>query len=248
MKNNIQEWLKDSSVRAAVVASVFAVIISLIATSAYFTAKSLDNTISVTGSARKAVVSDSAKLTLTLRRVSSFTNLTQGYKSMAGDTEVVSVFITKAGFKKEDITITPPSADQIYDNSSRAPEDRQYDVREVIEVHSTDIAQIEALSKSITNVSVQGLIVEIRPVEYLYTKLSDIRAELFAEAIKDARVRAEAIASTSGGKVGKIKSAATGVVQVLPPQSADVTDYGAFDTSTLNKEVMVTARASFNLK
>jgi hypothetical protein len=92
------------------------------------------------------------------------------------------------------------------------------------------------------------LVVEVQPVQYLYTKLADIRSNLFAEAIKDARVRAEAIASTSGGKVGKIKSAATGVVQVLPPQSSDVTDYGTFDTSTMNKEVMVTARATFNLR
>lgn len=248
MNNSIKEWFKDSAVRGAFVASIFAVIIALIGVSAFFSAKSLDNSISVTGSARQAVVSDSSKLTLTLRRAASFTTLTQGYRDMAVDTAYVKDFILKAGFTEADITITPPSADQIYDNTSRSPEQRQYDVREMIDIRSADIKKIESLSKTITSVERVGLVVEVRPIEYLYTKLADIRVALFAEAIKDARVRAEAIAVTSGGKVGKIKAAATGVVQVLPPQSSDVTDYGTFDTSTMNKEVMVTTRATFNLR
>lgn len=248
MNNSIKEWFKDSAVRGAFVASVFAVIITIIGVSAFFSAKSLDNSISVTGSARQAVTSDSAKLTLTLRRASSFTTLTQGYKDVATDTAAVRDFILKAGFTDADITITPPSADQIYDNTSRTPDQRQYDVREIVDIRSADIKKIEALSKTVTSIERAGLVVEVRPVEYLYTKLADIRVQLFAEAIKDARVRAEAIASTSGGKVGKIKTAATGVVQVLPPQSSDVTDYGTFDTTTMEKEVMVTARATFNLR
>jgi len=246
--NNIKEWSKDSAVRGAFVASIFAVIITVIAIGAFFSAKNLDNTISVTGSARRAVVSDSAKLSLTIRRTASFATVAQGYKDIAQDAFLIKDFILKAGFTDSDITITPPSADQIYDNTSRTPEERQYDIREMIDVRSVDIKKIEDLSKTITNVARSGLVVEVRPVEYLYTKLADVRVELFAEAIKDARVRAEAIATTSGGKVGKIKSAATGVVQVLPPQSSDVTDYGAFDTTTLNKEVMVTTRATFNLR
>lgn len=248
MQNNTQEWFKDSAVRGALVASIFAVIISLIGVSAFFSAKSLDNSISVTGSARRAVVSDSAKFTLTLLRVASFTTLTDGYRDVSANTQVLKDAIIRAGFTEADITITLPSASQIYDNTGRTPEQRQYDIRETIEVSSTDIKKIENLSKSITNVSLPGLVLEIRPIEYLYTKLADIRVELFAEAIKDARVRAEALAKTSGGEVGKIKTAATGVVQVLPPQSSDVTDYGTFDTSTMNKEVMVTTRATFNLR
>lgn len=248
MKTTIQEWFKDSAVRGAFVASVCAIIITLIATTAFFAAKGLDNTIAVTGSARRAVVADTSKLSITLRRVSSFTSLSSGYKDMYANTDIVKAFILKAGFTEADLSITPPSADQIYDNNTRAPEDRNFDIREYIDVRSADIKKIEALSRSITSISLPGLIVEVRPVEYMYTKLADIRGDLFAEAIKDAKVRAEAIASTSGRKVGKIKTAATGVVQILTPQSVEVSDYGTVDTTSINKEVMVTARATFNLK
>lgn len=247
-KTQSKAWLLDSAVRGAVIASLFALLISLIATQAFFASKQLENSISVTGSARKSVVADTAKLSITLRRTASFNTLSGSYRTMNTNTETVKAFILKAGFIETDVSITPPSADQIYDNNSRPAEDRQFDVRQYVDIRSNDIAKIEALSRSITNISEAGLIVEVRPVEYTYTKLADIRGELFAEAIKDARVRAEAIASTSGGKVGKIKSAATGVVQVLTPQSVEVSDYGTVDTSSINKEVMVTARASFYLK
>lgn len=247
-KQNIKTWLLDSAVRGAIIASVFALIISLIGVTAFFRAKTLDNSISVTGSARKSVVADTAKLSITMRRTGTFSTLSSSYRSMNINTEVVKAFIAKAGFSDTDVSITPPSADQIYDNNYRPAEDRQFDVRQYIDIRSNDIAKIEALSRSITSVEQAGLIIEVRPVEYMYTKLGEIRGDLFAEAIKDARVRAEAIASTSGGKVGKIKSAATGVVQVLTPQSVEVSDYGTVDTSSINKEVMVTARASFYIK
>jgi len=37
-------------------------------------------------------------------------------------------------------------------------------------------------------------------------------------------------------------------VQVLSPNSIEVSDYGSYDTQTIQKEVMVTARAVFLLK
>lgn len=243
-----KEWLKDSAVRAAVVVSVIALVISLLAVSTFFSAKGMDNTISVTGSARRAVVADTAKLSITLRRTASFNRVSTGYKNINADTSVIKESILSEGFAESDISVTPPSADQIYDNSNPSPEDRNFDVRVYIEVRSTDLAKVEALSKSITTVDLDGLIVEVRPVEYMYTKLADIRGELFSEAIKDAKVRAEAIASVSNRRVGKVKTAATGVVQILTPQSVEVSDYGTVDTSSVNKDVMVTARAVFMLR
>jgi hypothetical protein len=39
-----------------------------------------------------------------------------------------------------------------------------------------------------------------------------------------------------------------GVVQVTQPNSVDISDYGNYDVSTIEKEVMITVRASFSLK
>ena len=69
-----------------------------------------------------------------------------------------------------------------------------------------------------------------------------------SDAIKDAKSRAEKIAEGTGRKVGSVQEASSGVVQVLTPNSIEVSDYGSYDTSSIEKEVMVTVKASFRLK
>jgi len=66
--------------------------------------------------------------------------------------------------------------------------------------------------------------------------------------MKDAQNRATSISKTTGQKVGSLKSATMGVVQVTQPNSVDISDYGNYDVSTIEKEVMITVRASFSLK
>jgi hypothetical protein len=73
-----------------------------------------------------------------------------------------------------------------------------------------------------------------------------MRVSLIGKAITDAKLRAESL--TFGGTVGKLKSAGTGVTQVVPVNSTDVSDYGTYDTSTIEKEVIVTVKASFVVK
>jgi hypothetical protein len=66
--------------------------------------------------------------------------------------------------------------------------------------------------------------------------------------MKDAQKRAESIAQSTGKKIGNLKSASMGVVQVMQPNSVDISDYGNYDVSTIEKEIMITVKASFSLK
>jgi hypothetical protein len=56
------------------------------------------------------------------------------------------------------------------------------------------------------------------------------------------------LAESSGKKVGQLKSASSGVVQVLSANSLDVSDYGSYDTSKVDKNIMLTVKASFTLE
>jgi len=56
------------------------------------------------------------------------------------------------------------------------------------------------------------------------------------------------IAENDNRKVGNLRSASIGVTQVLAADSVDVSDYGTYDTSTEDKDVMVTVRAVFRIK
>jgi hypothetical protein len=72
--------------------------------------------------------------------------------------------------------------------------------------------------------------------------------ELLASAVNDAKARAEQLALAGGKKIGVLKSASSGVVQVMSENSVEVSDYGMYDTSKINKEIMVTVKASFEIR
>ena len=85
-------------------------------------------------------------------------------------------------------------------------------------------------------------------MEYYYSKLPEARVELLANAVADSKARAEQLAKAGGKAIGPLQSASSGVVQVMAPNSVEVSDYGMYDTSSINKEIMVTVKASFEIK
>jgi uncharacterized protein len=117
-----------------------------------------------------------------------------------------------------------------------------------ITVRSADIEKLTALTNTIDALTGEGYTVTTGGLELTYQKLPETRVTLLTQAIADAQDRAEAIAKESGRSVGALRSATGGVVQVLPLGGIDVNDYGAYDTMSKDKEVMVTVRATFSLK
>jgi hypothetical protein len=87
-----------------------------------------------------------------------------------------------------------------------------------------------------------------QPPQYLYTQLSQLRVEMVAEATKDAQARAEAIAKSTGNTVGSIRSAKTGVFQITSRNSTDVSDYGIYDTSSLEKDITAVVSVQFGME
>jgi hypothetical protein len=71
---------------------------------------------------------------------------------------------------------------------------------------------------------------------------------LLSSVVRDVRRRAEEIAESGGLKVGKVISARSGVAQVLAPNSVEISDYGTYDTSTKEKEIMLTVNVTFEAK
>ena len=117
-----------------------------------------------------------------------------------------------------------------------------------IEINSNEVDKITALAKNTDSlITEKNIIFSTTALEYYYSKLPETRIELLASAVEDARTRASQLMSASTGKIGKLKSASAGVVQVMAPNSVDVSDYGVYDTSHINKEIFVTVRATFSI-
>lgn len=211
-----------------------------------YRARQLDNTLSVTGSAKQQITSDIVKWRSSFSRTVSPFNLNSGYSEMKADEALVLDFLQEKGIEEDNIDISPISMEQYYRYDPNAP--KEYTLRQTVEVHSEDVDKITAIAKDIQGLIQGGVVFSSDSLEYYYSQLPELRVSLLSDAIKDAKARAQKIAESSGKKVGSIKSASMGVVQVLPLNSIEISDYGSYDTRTIEKEVMVTVKALFILK
>lgn len=67
-------------------------------------------------------------------------------------------------------------------------------------------------------------------------------------ATKDAKTRATKILDNTGNKVGALKSANTGIFQITPLYSEEVSDFGISDTSSVEKEITAVVNCEFEVK
>ncbi len=211
---------------------------------AFYAVHAMDNVLTVTGSAKTHVTSDSVKWRMSLIEKTNEFKMQSAYPLLAKDLSAVTAFLKTNGITDDQVTVSQVFVEQIYNNNQNGGP-QEYNLRQEIVVESKDVHGIDALSKKITELSAQGIFLQWNQLEYYVSNLPDLRVSLLGDAVKDAHARAVEIAKAGGQSVGSLKSASSGVVQVLAPNSIEVTDYGSYDTQSLEKDVMVTARATF---
>ena len=81
----------------------------------------------------------------------------------------------------------------------------------------------------------------------MVTTFNDLRPQLLADATKNARTTAQQFASDSGARVGKIRSANQGAIQIF---GSDGNDESApySPTSTPSKKIRVVSTFEFELR
>ncbi|MCU0678140.1 MAG: SIMPL domain-containing protein [Candidatus Pacebacteria bacterium] len=209
--------------------------------------KLASDTIEVTGSAKESVVADTARLVIHIETKTGLFDQSAGTARLAEAVENVSRYLKEAGLTDFETPAGSTNATYIYPQNAEAIQ-TGYTMNRTVVVRGTDVEKLSNLANDVGPLNGEGYVVTVGGLELTYSKLDDMRVKLLTEAIKDAAARAEAIASESGREVGLLRNAVGGVVQVLPQGGVDISDYGSYDTSSLNKEVMVTTRATFSLE
>lgn len=222
------------------------IVASLVGAFTVFRLRSLSDVISVTGSSKMAVTADQAKWTTQISRTVRISNLKNGYQEIAKDLDTTKAFMKEQGIEDAELTITPVSMNEQYQQDQSA--EKIYNLTQTLEVQSADVQKLTKASNNAVQVINKGVIFSTLSLEYFYSKLPEARIALLSQAIGDAKARAGEMAKNSGKKVGSLKSATSGVVQVQSLNSTDVSDYGSYDTSKIDKQITVTVKASFSLK
>ncbi len=202
--------------------------------------------ISVTGSAEKKIMSDYMvwSLKFSKRNVA----MTEAFSQLKGNLQVVKEYLISKGIPEKDLIISQVVTQTLYKKNEKGNDTNTieaYVLSQAVEVKSTDVDKVTAISREATELINQGIELESAAPEYFYTKLPELKVEMLKEATKDAKRRAEEIASSSGNSIGAIRSAKMGVFQITPANSYDVSDWGSNDTSSLEKKVNSVVRADF---
>jgi len=141
------------------------------------------------------------------------------------DRDLVRTFIAKSGFTDYEIEPLPTRVNDQFANLMGPPNveaARRYVITAGFEIRTTKVDAVREASQMTGDLIRQGVVLDGRPIEsgaanpaYLFTRLTDIRPAMLAQATKSARVLAQQFAADSNSHLGAIRRASEGIFQVM---------------------------------
>ncbi len=234
-------------VAAATVLSVGFVVVSGVLGYVVYTVKASDDMITVTGSAKEMVRADAVRWTIQLETKTGTDTQQAGIDRLEAAQKRIAAYLAGKGVTEVESPVASVYPNYSYPDRSE-PIFIGYTVSRSVIVRSSDVAALSALANDLSKLQGSGYTVSTNSLELTYSKLDEMRVKLLTQAIGDAEARARAIAEETGRSVHVLRSASSGVVQVLPAGGIDISDYGSYDTQSMSKDIMVTVRAEFSLR
>lgn len=209
--------------------------------------------VTVKGLVEREVKSDQAVWTLNLRRASD--TLADAQQKITADRDTVLAFLKKQGFADAEIERQPTKTlDKLARDFNQSQGERfRYVVTTSVEVTTNKVDLVRTATGATEELLKAGVILDSENQtgranpRFVVTKFNDLRPELLAAATKNARSIAEQFAADSGAKVGGIRSANQGTIQIFGTDGND--ESAPFSpTSTPAKKIRVVSTFEFELK
>jgi len=246
--NNEKSSLIHSTLWLGICLAIGIIISTVIISNTVTRVKLANQTITVKGYAEKRISSD----LIVWKGVFSVrgSELVEAYKSLDHDLSLVKEYLVSKGIAENEIVVSSIRTRTIYGRDAQGrPTDQVsgYELEQQVEVRSNQVDKIAAIARESTELINKGVHFQSLEPQYFYTKLSDLKIEMLAAATKDARVRAEQLAINSGSKLGSLRSASMGVLQITKAYSTEVSDYGINDVTSLEKDIKAVVTVSFSI-
>ena len=113
---------------------------------------------------------------------------------------------------------------------------------------TSDVVLASRLAEKAAELISRGVDISSGQPEFYYTKLEELKLALIGKASANARERALKLTQSGGSKLGGIVSASQGIFQITRPLSNDTSDYGLYDTSSVEKDVRCVVTVSFEVE
>ena len=207
------------------------------------------NKIIVTGSAKQQITSD--LIVWTGRFAAKSPALQDAYVQLEADKAKVMDYLVNQGVPKDKIVFSSITTNTYYivlPSGQYTSDVDYYELNQTVTISSEEIDKITNISRNVTELINEGVQFQSDAPQYMFTKIADMKVTMLAEATKDARKRAGMIAENAGNKLGKLRYADMGVIQITPLYSNDVSDYGMNDTYSLEKEITAIVHCEFEIQ
>ena len=178
--------------------------------------RTADRYVTVKGSAEKIV--DADLVVWPLSQTVGGNELGAVQAQLEANTRTIREFLTSAGFKDDEIVVSPPRLEDrwAYSYGDNRPPER-YRYSNTVTLRSSRVAEALAALRRSGDIVAKGVMLNTEEgggPEFDYTQLNEIKPALIAEATGNARKSAEQFAKDSGARLGGIRSANQGVVSI----------------------------------
>jgi uncharacterized protein len=210
-------------------------------------ARSRQDMITVTGSARRSVVSDTVVWRASL--TSTQPTPADASRELGAWVGRVQAFLRSSGAADTEVRLEPIATETLPqvgpDGHTETGRVGGYKLTRAFEVRSSRVKEITDIVQKSSALLTEGIPLTAQPPQYLYGQLPTLRPELLADPSRDAKTRADRLVAAAGGRLGRLQSVSAGVFQITAPGSTDTSGEGVYDTSTVDKDVTAVVNLTF---
>ena len=177
--------------------------------------RTADRYVTVKGLAERYV--DADLVVWPLPHAVSGNDLARAQAELDANTESIRRFFSDAGFGPEEIVFSPPRLEDraAYAWGEQQPLER-YRYGNTVTLRTSRVEEALAALRRTGELVAAGVVLSDGGYpQFEYTRLNDVKPELIAEATANARAAAEQFALDSGARVGGIRSANQGVIDIV---------------------------------
>jgi len=205
--------------------------------------------IMVKGYAEMVVNADSATLTADV----SFTdaNNADAY-NMAGETlekvkKIVASVLGKSEFELVELQTSVTEVMKLDESGKKTNYIDFYVVTRQVRISSVNVNAMERLGRALFDLNSQGIRISVSGPDFFVNNIDKVKLELVQRATANGKERAALMASSSGERLGSLVSARQGVIQITKKNSSETSDWGIYDTETIEKVVKLVVTLEYEI-
>lgn len=248
---------------AVAVTSIFVlgtIVCSSIWTRAFIRARGQEAIVRVVGSARRQIRSDFIIWDGSVDKTAP--TVAQAFASVKSKMAITRAYLVGKGVPDKDIISQGMSVETLYvkprtttapngtvtTEASSGTQVAGYKLMQSLEVHSDKVDIVDAATRDTSDLLNKGVVLSAEAPTYLYTKMSELKVAMQAEAARDALNRAQAMATNAGCRLGKVRFVRMQTPSITPYYAKSEDDGGIDDTTAIDKKIIAIVVVGYLVK